>query len=1838
MVAKSSSKRTTPIANESQLSNNNRPPVPQRSNLPSKVVHSPSGAGSERPLPMRGGRGVHDALLEEADACIAREEQRRGIPEMLAHADTHAHNAQGNLAIETINRAQARSNADAPRNRKVRFDPPAAPHNDSSDSSVPPKWLPRNNSESSQAYYERLERQVLSTLSGDRSRLNQYEIHGGKNLVDGPHQTIRRAAALSPWSDFDAFNVKGSPQVLLAFSDFTMTVPNNGAKLQENFLRLCNNPVMLTVKDFRNLKNKILKVLEEGSFRPYVRARGPLMKSTSPNLLPKSDVTVPTPEMVHILTICDVKEVYIKCFGMKMSVDLGLARLKRLRELDSKCVINVDVAVQIPPPCMHWPHSNRHAGLSSNSKSSNGSAVLVRIDDTSPIREKIGRGSSVQHYSGAYALAQFLRLGCRAVPNFGNLLFTILETEDNDFHVNGGKVYDTLHHVMKSIFRGNFNKSWTGRTARTRFEHLEAFSSQMTRAKPSCRIELSFNIQRLPPSFMECPNPYDLDYIWDALWFVWNQLNYLLLPVSEIKKTIDWALDYVRSKHHGPPKKISCFRLRNDTRLTQPMRNFSAIIYGICGVTSEEYNVLFFRNFRREAVDRRAKNTEYALSNNRSVDYVIFAILAFKFGNASVDRRERLEDILEHVGNFGPCAKLEKDPIQVGSFVPACPSRLIKYRLRGCPRHEALTILPGNESLFVKSQEDYLRSVFDKTDFPPCFHSLKLGEFDGVGDSDEQNYMPHFDDDEGEENLMLQLQRCVRINEQKNGKFVANFNNGGNATSAKARETVYQNLHDKITAGNDERYTNWRNHLVLIPEAQQAQRIQADGLNVQYPNDPFSMEEEQQEDGNLSGNNEEGNEDTEDEASKSSSLNGDERVDPMDAHESNADAIIARLCNQAVTSASSPSSKRRKTRSYGKHRKALPRSEEAIDSEDDDSSSEDDASSSEDDDLDLNNQALRRKVSKNRKKNRKVIHSHSDSSTERDDNNNDVTFESNVDSPSDSVNNKKYGEGALDGEREEETSNNEGGEATDNDDQPSAESVHDDASNSYHSERESGPGSLDDGEVASDEDDRYPFQYDPFHHSNIEPHNSIFSPRQSYFNDPFVKQKVDYGVIAASRTLPKNKVIREKMRLDGNCLPASFMCAARYQGQILPERNMSIEDLRENVVKYQRYRARRDEGLQEEITRVATEINHPSQFRMYGGIRYPTNWAEYCDFMAITGRWMTSVELSSLSDMYDVTIACYIDNSTDNCYVLVDLFPGRSETSQVIWVLQTINHFDALLPKLKEDMLLYQLKSAVFQSQENIDALKRQRTSYGLALELQDMTESQIRSNYGDDAPRALELKQRLSNNTLPIITKSRIVVAACYHEDAQKRLEDHVNSRLNSSKERSGRVSMSEDPNQVVQNPVVQNTQSSGANEPTEPTERERDEAAKDNTANAKNSSPGSTSNKDNDNSPASSKDSSSSDSEGEEDDDPKNEVIIKAESNAALDLSDDEELGAFVYRTSHTAKLLREKKAKLEEVVSPTPPSLANHTTAESNDAANKDSSSSESDSSSSESDSSSSDSEGEGGEDPKDNKVTAKTEVDETIIPKNLNPKIKYEQKYNIGTKIEKEFYDKVQKIERPYSGRVIDFDLITALYQIEYDSEEYDSEADETYHDREDMVEDEVKLHLASDQNKIQSQQCDDSESSSTSEEEFTGDDIIAKNNNGPNRVESNESMELDSQSEGGNDLNDVIMENVNDDQQEEDIEMEDADGNEIMNDANNSEGDESTIIPSNSTAFLASLSQPNSAFRRNGPRMQSEPSPVHPLLATRSLAGAFSDVQNSDDRTMESDTGPSHHRKSSSRSF
>jgi len=177
MVAKSSSKRTTPIANESQLSNNNRPPVPQRSNLPSKVVHSPSGAGSERPLPMRGGRGVHDALLEEADACIAREEQRRGIPEMLAHADTHAHNAQGNLAIETINRAQARSNADAPRNRKVRFDPPAAPHNDSSDSSVPPKWLPRNNSESSQAYYERLERQVLSTLSGDRSRLNQYEIH-----------------------------------------------------------------------------------------------------------------------------------------------------------------------------------------------------------------------------------------------------------------------------------------------------------------------------------------------------------------------------------------------------------------------------------------------------------------------------------------------------------------------------------------------------------------------------------------------------------------------------------------------------------------------------------------------------------------------------------------------------------------------------------------------------------------------------------------------------------------------------------------------------------------------------------------------------------------------------------------------------------------------------------------------------------------------------------------------------------------------------------------------------------------------------------------------------------------------------------------------------------------------------------------------------------------------------------------------------------------------------------------------------------------------------------------------------------------------------------------------------------------------------------------------------------------------------------------------------------------------------------------------------------------------------------------------------------------------------
>ena len=38
------------------------------------------------------------------------------------------------------------------------------------------------------------------------------------------------------------------------------------------------------------------------------------------------------------------------------------------------------------------------------------------------------------------------------------------------------------------------------------------------------------------------------------------------------------------------------------------------------------------------------------------------------------------------------------------------------------------------------------------------------------------------------------------------------------------------------------------------------------------------------------------------------------------------------------------------------------------------------------------------------------------------------------------------------------------------------------------------------------------------------------------------------------------------------------------------------------------------------------------------------------------------------------------------------------------------------------------------------------------------------------------------------------------------------------------------------------------------------------------------------------------------------------------ALDLSDDEELGAFVYRTSHTAKLLREMKAKLEEVVSPT------------------------------------------------------------------------------------------------------------------------------------------------------------------------------------------------------------------------------------------------------------------------------------------------------------------------------
>ena len=166
-------------------------------------------------------------------------------------------------------------------------------------------------------------------------------------------------------------------------------------------------------------------------------------------------------------------------------------------------------------------------------------------------------------------------------------------------HVVLAKAYNTQHHLFKAFFHGNLDKlCTTGRKARYYLKIFTDILPLLSDLKTMTRFEIK---ARLPQGTYVDNHPeleHDFQYVWDAIFDMWEGLEWIHLPVEHIQRSMERVIEFAKSTQ--VPKRFRCFNVDHKKKLDEDAKNFAAMTFSSLGYVSKRSNAAFIHTYDRE--------------------------------------------------------------------------------------------------------------------------------------------------------------------------------------------------------------------------------------------------------------------------------------------------------------------------------------------------------------------------------------------------------------------------------------------------------------------------------------------------------------------------------------------------------------------------------------------------------------------------------------------------------------------------------------------------------------------------------------------------------------------------------------------------------------------------------------------------------------------------------------------------------------------------------------------------------------------------------------------------------------------------------------------------------------------------------------------------------------------------------------------------------------------------------------------------------------------------------------------------------------------------------------
>lgn len=386
--------------------------------------------------------------------------------------------------------------------------------------------------------------------------------------------------------DFDAIIVKGTPQILRSLGPTTITV-GGIAKPRCSRSRMVIASYPYLIMCLADRKNNIIEQIQK------VRRGEPQVPHERDQFLIKHPLTMFSKQFASVLINAGVEQIEIRQFAQKGPLADGFELMRGFRDEDPDCDIVFDLGAVIPPYIYHFvtPNSEmvRH---NPNNEIKPRYITLTHIAETTYFKYNVHQNAKPTHFPIC------------AIPTlefFNNSIHPVYGSCYGDFNrydsdLKKFKVYNTMIHIWKNIYRGDLGKNDTGRIAGRRFAHFNQFLSMLedNHYCPETRFEVSVKL----PANADFTTGLDIfNPALSRVHAIWKSTRAVHLSmrsyISSCRRILDWA------SSDTLPTELRCFKMRHGTKTTIKKHALYVAIAQCIGFSSEASNVLFKTTYER---------------------------------------------------------------------------------------------------------------------------------------------------------------------------------------------------------------------------------------------------------------------------------------------------------------------------------------------------------------------------------------------------------------------------------------------------------------------------------------------------------------------------------------------------------------------------------------------------------------------------------------------------------------------------------------------------------------------------------------------------------------------------------------------------------------------------------------------------------------------------------------------------------------------------------------------------------------------------------------------------------------------------------------------------------------------------------------------------------------------------------------------------------------------------------------------------------------------------------------------------------------------------------------